>query len=56
MEPKIVEAPKDVEVEMGEEVIFTVVAEGVPTPDVIWFEDDVSLRSISTISGNKITR
>ena len=54
--PKIVQHPKDREVEEGEAVTFTCVAEGVPKPSVLWFEGDNTISSMSTTVGNRVTR
>ena len=52
----ITKEPEDKAVDKGSEVTFSCSAEGVPTPRVMWFEDDISVSAITTTSGAIMTR
>ena len=52
----ITKEPEDKAVDKGSEVTFSCSAEGVPTPRVMWFEDDISVSAMTTTSGAIMTR
>ena len=56
VKPTIVKAPEDFTANKGEEVTFMCSAEGVPTPKMSWFEDDIKMSAVTTTSGQRITR
>ena len=56
VKPTIVKAPEDFTANKGEEVTFMCAAEGVPTPKMSWFEDDINMSAVTTTSGQRITR
>eukprot|EP00116_Pleurobrachia_bachei_P000258 sb/3460520/ len=53
--PVITKEPEDKAVDKGSEVTFSCSAEGVPTPRVMWFEDDISVSAMTTTSGAIMT-
>ncbi|XP_063687572.1 uncharacterized protein LOC134820861 isoform X3 [Bolinopsis microptera] len=55
VKPRIVRVPEDTTANRGEEVTFLCSAEGVPTPMITWFEDDIHISAITTTSGQRIT-